>query len=210
MKAVCKSLGCSMNDYLATLLGVTLHEYMQEFPRKDPKGELYEIPDSVKIQIPFSFRKPQTKLQNFRLENDFAGLATELKVSDNFDETLKYQKKEFDYLKSSIYSYSSLYAGKVTLNLPYTLPCLAVRLFGINFSFTFSNVNASKVTYSWDGKQLVDQFFFAPGSWDGHTIISVSTVGKLMTISVSSEETQLQYPAEFLKIFSKKNLEIIS
>ena len=107
-----------------------------------------------------------------------AGLGAYIKILDNFEDALSYQKAQFDRLKHSLFTYAPHYATKIAYYLiPFDTPLHTMRQFVNNMSFAFSNVYASKVVFSWDGKKIIDHFFFAPGSRNTHTVICTSTIG---------------------------------
>jgi hypothetical protein len=44
MKSICKKKGCTINDYISALLGLTLNEYFLNNDIPDKKGKIIDNP----------------------------------------------------------------------------------------------------------------------------------------------------------------------
>jgi NRPS condensation-like uncharacterized protein len=56
MKAFCKSVGCTINDYTTAVISNTLYEYFQNHKNEQFNGSTYDIPQSIDIGMPYSLR----------------------------------------------------------------------------------------------------------------------------------------------------------
>ena len=74
MKACCKSIGCTINDYTTAIISNTLYEYFDNHKNDSYEGKKYGMVDYVDLAMPFSLRQPKKTIQEIRLENDLATL----------------------------------------------------------------------------------------------------------------------------------------
>lgn len=86
IKAYCKRNMCTVNDYCAALISVSLREFFELEATRVPN---YHIPNSVRLALPFSFRQPFKKISEIKMINDFGCLLVDFFPSDNFDSSLK-------------------------------------------------------------------------------------------------------------------------
>ena len=62
-------------------------------------------------------------------------------------------KKLFLGLRTSLKPFGTLLAFKMEVNLPYVLPKFANDFLSDKVHFIFTNLNASKIPYTFDGKK---------------------------------------------------------
>jgi hypothetical protein len=64
MKTYCKKVGCTINDYCASLLAISMREYLENEEQRQIKSgeEAFAVPKSIRLAIPFSLRQPFNQL----------------------------------------------------------------------------------------------------------------------------------------------------
>ena len=87
--------------------------------------------------------------------NDFSSVPSYFRITDDFEEALKFQHAHYSALKNSLLPFGPIYTGKVTMNFPFTLPKLSMNMLTEKYTVIFSNLNASKIEFSWDGKKVL-------------------------------------------------------
>eukprot|EP00356_Strombidium_inclinatum_P016716 CAMPEP_0170504972 /NCGR_PEP_ID=MMETSP0208-20121228/49473_1 /TAXON_ID=197538 /ORGANISM="Strombidium inclinatum, Strain S3" /LENGTH=188 /DNA_ID=CAMNT_0010785533 /DNA_START=751 /DNA_END=1317 /DNA_ORIENTATION=- len=153
MKAYCHSRKISVNDYMAAVLCVALHDYFSENTKTDSNGKLYPVPKDINVGMPISMRQPESKIENIRMENDISSIPIRFCVTPDFEEALKYQRAKFEAMKKSIFSFGPVFTGQFTASLPFLLPSFSLQELSTKFSFIFTNVNSSKSNVICNGKK---------------------------------------------------------
>jgi hypothetical protein len=75
MKSLAKANGATVNDFITSLLSVTLYRYFADHSRDcDSFGNGYEIPKEINMGLAYSMRRPQKNLEDLRINNDVAPL----------------------------------------------------------------------------------------------------------------------------------------
>jgi hypothetical protein len=72
-------------------------------------------------------------------------------IIQDFNEALKIFKKKFQGMKSSLDPFGILYLFRITVNLPFCLPRLAIDFMSNKFAIIFSNNYMSKVPLKFNG-----------------------------------------------------------
>jgi hypothetical protein len=127
---------------MSVLLSTSLYEYFSK------KGESHK---SIGVGMPFSMRQPVKDLKNFRLDNDMVGMPVEYPVIQDFDKALKVYQKIFKALKSSLDPFGVLYLFRVTVNLPFFFPKIAIDFVSNKFAIIFSNSHMTRVPLRFNG-----------------------------------------------------------
>ena len=190
MKLYCKEHKCTINDYCASLFSWSLSQYLKSEERRetDERKKVYAVPPSVRLAIPFSLRQPFKKLNDVRMINNFGSLLVDLKVCDNFDDSLKDCKQVFNRLKTSLMPFGILYLTKIPAMLPYGLPKLVLQDLTKKFSVIYTNLNASTQCYHFDGKKDLEHYFLVPGYGRVSTGFAICTIGPRMSLAAFSDE----------------------
>ena len=157
IKKYCKAKKTTVNDHTAAILSQTMYDYFSE------KGEDNVVPESINVGVPFSLRKPVKEIKNVKLDNDFASLALTLELHSKYDDAIVHTKKMFNYLKSSLQPFGSYYGMHFQNSMPFNISRYIMADSSSKFTLIYSNLNASKIVYYWDGKKVLGQFFFVPG-----------------------------------------------
>lgn len=126
--------------------------------------------------------------------NAFGTIVMYLKPHSTFDKALVDVKKTFEVLKTSLNPFGTLYATKISVLFPFTLPKIVCDDISDKFSIVFSNLNASKTNYVYDGKVCTSHFFIAPGVNKMYTGIGYSTMADNMAMSIFSDSAMLSNP----------------
>jgi len=97
-------------------------------------------------------------------------------------------------MKKSLNPFGVLYATKMTVALPFTLPKVICDDMTRKFTMVYTNLNASKKRYSFDGKKHIGQFFFANGVNKLSTTFSILTIGDIMSVGCFSDYNSMKTP----------------
>lgn len=151
IKEHCKKNKCTINDYCAALICQTFDEY---FKKEAATKKDYQIPDRVRLALPFSFRAPFKKLSDVRMVNDFGALLVDFKPCDNFDQALSYCKSTFGKLKRSLQPFAIYLAQKGTYIYPNVIGKFLGILLTKKFTGIYTNVLASKQPLVMNGKEV--------------------------------------------------------
>lgn len=84
VKTLTKSLGCTLNDYMISLISNTLYEYFDN-RKQDWNGV---IPKTVNVGMPFSLRAPAAKLEDVRIVNEFVSYPVTLPIVSEIEDVL--------------------------------------------------------------------------------------------------------------------------
>ena len=103
-----------------------------------------DIPDAIYVAMPFSLRQPFKKVADVRLSNNFGSILVKFKIYEKMFESLPYFKTTFNKLKSSLGMFGVLYATKMTVCLPFTMPKFLSEDLTRKFTLIYTNVMASK------------------------------------------------------------------
>lgn len=204
MKQYCKANKVSINDHTAALLSQTMHDYYKE------KGEDGKVPSSINIGVPYSMRQPVKEIKKVRMDNDFASLPISIDIHEKYDDALSHTKKLFNALKSSLMPFGGTYATVFQNSLPFNFSKYIMADSSSKFTLIYSNLNASKIIYYWDGKKLLGQFFFVPGCSKITVGIGLCTTGDIMSMTCFSDIAQVEDPQWIVDRFWDNNEKIVS
>ena len=112
-----------------------------------------ELPKQIDTLVPFSFRQPVKDLKDIRMVNDFAAVGVQLAIEEKFETALDRQKKINKDRLRSLAPFSALILVQMNVNLPFNIPQLSIDWMTDQYSLVFSNLNASKVPFIFDGKK---------------------------------------------------------
>ena len=173
IKNFTKSKGATVNDYLCALLSNTLYEYCDNHKEEKFGG----IPKTINMGMPYSLREPPKSIKDVRLVNDFITVPIELQIRKELDESLPIMRDLFAAYRTSLKPFGFLSAFKILVNLPYTLPKFGLDFLTEKYTILFTNLNASKILYNFDGKKQLGQFYYCPGIGQLNLGISFCNVG---------------------------------
>jgi hypothetical protein len=97
-----------------------------------------------------------------------------------------------------------LYVFKTSINLPFILPKYCIDFISDKYTLVFSNLNACKIPYKWDGKTSVGQFYFVPCIGKLSFGVSLCTVGDTIGMAVFGDESSIMNPQEVVDTFRDK------
>ena len=75
----------------------------------------------------------------------------------------------------------------LTINLPFILPKFALDFLTNKYSLFFSNLNASKVRFKFNGKKQLGSWYFIPNFSKMNFGISVVTCGDICSLAVFAD-----------------------
>ena len=104
LKAASKRSNCTLNDFVSSLIGVSLHDYFQKM-KEDPDFKEFPIPNEVQLISPVSLREPVSNIEDIKVTNELSQLRTKLVITPDFEQTVKETKEYYKISKqlSSIY-----------------------------------------------------------------------------------------------------------
>ena len=108
-------------------------------------------------------------------------------IHEKYDDALSHTKKLFNALKSSLMPFGGTYATVFQNSLPFNFSKYIMADSSSKFTLIYSNLNASKIIYYWDGKKLLGQFFFVPGCSKITVGIGLCTTGDIMSMTCFSD-----------------------
>ena len=162
-------------------------------------------PESVHVAVPFSFRQPNKDIKNVKMHNDFGSLLINMKLFETVKSALPFYKSLFAKMKTSLAPFGVLYSTKLVVWLPFTMPKMLGDDLTSKFSFVYSNLNASKTVYEFNGAKMRGQFFFAPGVNKLSSGFSVLTIGHIMSVAAFSDEVCMKNPQLLVDAFVRIN-----
>lgn len=112
-------------------------------------------------------------------------------------------KKLFFGLRTSLKPFGTLSAFKMEVNLPYTLPKFVNNYLSDKVHLLFTNLNASKIPYTFDGKKQVGQFYYCPGIGSINLGVSFCNTAGMLSLSVYADEKHIKNPQEVVDILLK-------
>ena len=159
------------------------------------------------VAVPFSFRQPSKNIKDATMHNDFGSMLVDMKLFDKFADALPFYKKVFNKLKKSFNPFGVLFATKMTVALPFTLPKIMADDITRKFTMVYTNLNASKKRYYFDEKKMLGQFFFANGVNRLSTSFSILTIGDIMSVGCFSDFNCVKDPQILVDHFVRINKE---
>jgi hypothetical protein len=141
--------------------------------------------------------------------NEFVAIPMTIPIKSQFSEVLTGVKQIFSSMRNSPDPFGVFEFFSILVNLPFILPSFGVHFMANKYTIAYSNLNATKKEFVWDGKKQVGQYYFPPAIGTLSCCISLSTTGKLMSLAVFSDATRIKHPKDLLAIFKRKNEELI-
>jgi hypothetical protein len=161
----------------------------------------FKVPKEINMGLAFSMRQPSKNLKDLKINNDVAPLCLYIRIFEKFDEALNHFKKNFKAMRTSLDPFGQLYAFRLALTMPFTLPRFNIDLISDKYTLILSNLNAQKVPFCWDGHKSQGAFFFVPNIFKIGFGMSLITVGDRIGMGVFGDETGCKYPQEFVNNF---------
>ena len=135
------------------------------------------------------------------MSNDFGSLYMDMPTDSTFEKALKSSKATFQMLKKSLQPFAVLYTTKILVQLPFGLPKFFMTDSTNKFSLIYTNLNASKESYSFDGKRDVGNYFLVPGYGTICAGVSLCTIGQRMSLAVYCDQVSMKTPQDLCDIF---------
>jgi hypothetical protein len=90
-------------------------------------------------------------------------------------------------LKNSLDAIGAYTLVQLNLMMPFKIAAMLTDHVTQQYSLAFSNLNATKVPYTFDGKKQLGCFYYLGGMGNIHTGITVNTCGPFMSISIMTD-----------------------
>ena len=137
------------------------------------------------------------------MNNDIGSLLVPLVPFDNFDAALPSIQKVYNRLKSSLMPFGVLMSTQISMWFPFLIPKLLLDDLTGKYSIVYSNLNASRKGYEFNGKKMIGHYFLTPGFGQLHNGISILTIGDRMSLGIYTDEALMQDPQELVDIISE-------
>ena len=157
-----------------------------------------------------SVRAPVKHAKDVVLSNFLKTAFIDMPVIPGFKEAIADSIACYQKMKSSLYPYGILFCQKIPVQLPYTLPKMILLDSTDKLTTTFSNLNISTKSISFDGKRDLEHFLLINGYGNLGTGLVVGTIGTRMNVNCFSDEVNMENPQELCDIFARKNKEILA
>ena len=144
--------------------------------------------------MPYSLRQPADKFSDLRLNNDFVAIPVTIGIYEHFHESLVECKKQFYALRSSLMPFGFLKTFYVSLSLPFTLPKFAVDFLSDKYTLIYSNLNATKVRYNFNGKRQLGGYYFVPTIGKLSFGVSIVTCEDITSMAVYGDKIAIENP----------------
>ena len=118
-------------------------------------------------------------------------------------------KKELDGLKTKMTPFGFTFAIQLVTKLPAHLVRLILDDASSRITLTFTNLNAYRKKFVFDGKKSLGQFYFVGGPGKMPMVSNISTVENDMGLVVAADKNAMKNPQTFVDIFVRKNKENI-
>ena len=159
--------------------------------------------------MPFSMRQPVENLSDVKMINDFAALPIKMEIKQTLEESLPVFRKKFHDMKSSLSPFGIQYVFGVCQTLPFTLPKVSMNVLSDKFTMIYSNLNAAKQAFNFNGHKFISCFYFVPAVGKLCCGVSIITVGESMQLACFSDECSIKDPDTIVKLFQEKNNKVL-
>ncbi|CDW75466.1 ws dgat mgat [Stylonychia lemnae] len=202
IKAASKLSNVTINDYISSVLGVTVYKY---FNKQNFKT------DEVVVSIPINIRyyKPQT-IEEIQIDNKFTVELVKLPVMRDFDATLKTVHDLFQKLKSSSDSFSiymiSLILGSM---VPFQLTQKLIYDITKQITFVFTNLPGPQMPIYFKGRASKKAWIhFIPAGQCGVSLGLYSHNG-IVKLGTCVDDATMKDSKQFLKLFEETLDEVL-
>jgi hypothetical protein len=142
--------------------------------------------------MPFSLREAPDTFEDVRMNNNFVAVPTNIRLFGDFGKALMHFQKQFKIMRTSLGPFGVFSAFHVVTLLPYMFPRLAIFLISSKYTMIYSNLNASKTPWVFDGKKSVGAFFYVTSPGKIGMGASICTSGGVCMISINGDEAALE------------------
>lgn len=204
MKTLSKKHGCTINSIALAVTSVALHEYFTELG--DDKMNEVEVPESLQLISPVSIRQTANSLETIEMTNDLSAIIHRLHLRGSFGEALAIVKKNTpSMLRSLVTIYGNLWALKLNMLLPsFISEWINNRVSNYN-TMAFINLNATKVPYSLDGKQMNGaSFYYAVSKGTVSASMIFLTCATYSSVTVFADKNKIESPEKLTSLVKKQ------
>jgi hypothetical protein len=109
----------------------------------------------------------------------------------------------------SLLPIGNMFLGLFMATCPFNIPKTVLDESTALLTICTSNLYASKVAFTFDGKKLLSQFYY--GSMGGALCggITTLTIGDKVGLACFSDESKIEKPQEMIDIILRKNAEVL-
>lgn len=195
-KKATEAAGCSVNEALHSLIGVTLKEYSERRGQKDL--------NEITIASSFALRGFPTSPEGVTLGNHWAPMPMKLPVSHSFSDNVRINKENNKKMKASTQVLGmSTFLGW-NLMLPFELPKAGFNFLARRITLTYSNIPSPVVNYNFGGVKCRAMCGFLPSVGDMLCGIIGISHGALLKLSLITDTHYIEHPDEFMHILDTK------
>lgn len=88
VKDACKNAGCTINDFITSILSLSCAEYFERYKEMQPT-----VGDNFKVSMPFSLRPPITRYNKYEMNNSMCCMNVKIKLFKEFGKALPHFQK---------------------------------------------------------------------------------------------------------------------
>lgn len=141
--------------------------------------------------------------------NDFGSLLVKLTPHEHFDIALDSIARIFHGLKGSLDPFGVVMATRLTVMTPFNIPMFLMNDITNKYTLVFSNLQASKKPYVYDGKKVLAHYCIAPGVAKLYTCVGFCSVDTKLSVTVFSDQAMMENPQLLCDIMARKNAELL-
>ena len=150
------------------------------------------MPSDINVGLPFSLREAPDTFEDVRMNNNFVAVPVNVRLFGDFEKALVHFQKQFKAMRASLGPFGVFSAFHVVTLLPFMFPRLAIFLISSKYTMIYSNLNASKIPYVFDGKKSLGSFFYVTSPGKIGMGASICTTGGTCILSVNGDEAALE------------------
>lgn len=195
-KEATKAVGCSVNEALHSLIGITLKEYAD---RRGDTG-LSEIT----ITSTYALKRFPTSIEDITLQNHFITMPIALPVTHSFADCVRINKANNRELKGSTQVLGLSTCVGWMLLLPFNLAKVGIGYLARRTTLTYSNLPSPTRNYNLNGAKCRSMCGFLPSVDDMLCGIVGISHGQVLKLSLITDLHCVEYPDEFMLILEQK------
>jgi hypothetical protein len=128
------------------------------------------------------------------MNNEMTLLVMPMPIRSAYPEAFKDCRTELKKIMNSFDMFAAETGLRILLLLPGTIVHTIMQDISNLYTILWTNANASKIVFAWDGKKILGQFYFVSGGAGFCTMVNLSTIGPYTSMSCYADENSIKYP----------------
>ena len=184
------------------LMTMTLKDYF-EHAKKDPDFSEFDVPSFIRIQAPVSLRAPVKRTQDVSMVNSISVYKSTFMFKDNFKDQVRHINKYYKQNFSILSSIGLKWVIHVGLMLPFTIASSLISWISNKYTVACSNVNASKVPFSFAGKETQQLIVYTVSNGNNCCSFVFPRTGNAMSLTLFTDIALVKDPKILKDLFNK-------